>query len=120
MGKMVTHYDATVLHTGVMGLLTLFVSNDDPIELHKDEVKLTVDLCETPKCNASMLPSTEGIETCQDNLDSLCNFLGICSCEALLSLPMVEDGCDGKLVTARGNYDVTQFCAKHCGCKQSE
>merc|ERR1712151_1065843 len=84
--RFVTHYNASITHTGVMGYLFLFVSehvakgggnyNNYVVEVGPKEAALTVDLCAPSKCDTSLLASVENISLCEDTISSsyLCSY----------------------------------------------
>jgi len=125
--KVTIHYNASELHTGVMGLFTLFVSDHaQSTAIRHGETALTIDLCETSECDASIFPDMDEISLrCEDDITTtrLCSLGNICTCEEFLKLPYVNGGCDegAKLVLppvfGGGKYPVEMFCAKSCGCK---
>lgn len=131
--RVVTHYNASITHTGVMGYLILFVSehvakgggnyNYSVVEVGPKEAALTVDLCAPSKCDTSLLPSVdpsvENISYCEDTISSsnLCSMRNICDCESFFKLPSnFQTGCGGNIVTPQGNYSIN-FCDKTCGCQ---
>merc|ERR1712232_1465755 len=57
MVRMVTEYNATQVHTGVMGYWFIFVAGQH--DLTHQNVNLTVDMCLQPTCDASMLPTID-------------------------------------------------------------
>jgi len=121
MVKMITHYNASVVHTGVMGLFTLFTANHEISVVHPKETALTVDLCKS-SCDRSLLPNTDGISVCEDKIETLypCTTLGVCTCEEFLNMRGVVGGCGGEWMTPQGNYPVNIFCAEHCGCEEMD
>jgi len=98
------------------------VANHDTVNVHPQEAALTVDLCEVPTCDLSLLPSADDINVCEDTISTgfICNYLGVCDCETFLASPYVVGGCDGVLLGRGRNHSVTNFCAKHCGCRQND
>lgn len=118
--RLVTHYNASVVHTGVMGMFFLFVSESTNARVRADVASLTVDVCASHACNASQLPREEDIPVCKDDLGFFCRFLQICDCETFLALDEVKGGCGGVLMSSRGNFSVDRFCAETCGCKHLE
>jgi len=117
--RLVTHYNASIVHTGVMGLLQIWYSDGD-VHVQKDETPLAVNFCAPSTCDATKLPSVESLsdQICSDDLEAsyFCIALGMCSCDDFLALPQVKGGCNGYIKTPVGNYDVTDFCAKTCKC----
>merc|ERR1719343_80873 len=103
--KFVTEYNATELHTGVMGMYFIFISSEDSITT--EEVQLNVDLCAASSCDYSLLPPTpvefDNLEnsdgdalSCVDTIaDSPgCSFGGLCDCKELVNAPE-STGCNG-------------------------
>jgi hypothetical protein len=117
--RLVTHYNASVVHTGVMGMFFLFVSESTNVRVTANVASLTVDVCASESCNATQLPREEDIPVCQDNLGKFCSIFEICDCEAFLAQETVT-GCGGVLMSASGNFSVDRFCAETCGCKHLE
>jgi len=117
--RLVTHYDAEILHTGVMGLLFLFVI-EGKMKISQDEAKLTADLCAAPSCDLTQILPNGG---CRDALkDSImCTFGGVCECSDLLLLSDTIGGCDdgGIYMSSFGNVTVGSLCAQHCGCGEA-
>jgi len=116
--KVISHYDASVLHTGVMGLFAIFYADHKAEVLHPKETGLTVDLCEST-CDESLLPSADDIEICVDTIETgfLCQMRNICDCTAFLALPEIA-GCGTDWETPFGmTIPVDSICAKHCGCE---
>mmetsp|Transcript_9242 Transcript_9242/g.13475 ORF Transcript_9242/g.13475 Transcript_9242/m.13475 type:complete len:782 (-) Transcript_9242:237-2582(-) len=117
--RIVTHYDAEILHTGVMGLLFLMVS-EGLTTVSSSEASLTVDLCQAPTCDPNAILPNGG---CRDSLQDsiMCMFGGVCDCNVLLSLPDTIGGCDdgGVYMSNFGNVTVGSLCAQHCGCPMS-
>lgn len=135
--RFVTEYNATHVHTGVMGYLFVFVAGENQVTA--DVMNLTVPLCLQPTCDASLLPSidmepyktteasTQGdpgsmvdLETgdgCSDTLSEspTCSFGGLCECEEFVNAPE-STGCGGVYESAFGDLEVNSLCAKYCGC----
>jgi len=120
--KIITHYNASIAHTGVMGLFTLFAANHETSVVHPKETALTIDLCE-PACDRSLLPNTDGIpvSVCKDNIKTMypCIAMNVCDCETFMDMSEVG-GCGGDWVTGAGSFPVNAFCAEHCGCQEIE
>jgi len=123
--RLVTHYNASEVHTGVMGMFFLFYSEEMEV-VTQDMSPLVVDVCMPNTCNASMLPSTSELVLCSNPLEEegddpfasfLCSFMGVCTCDQFLMQPQVT-GCGGVLMAGSrfGNYSVDLFCAEACGC----
>jgi len=115
--RLVTHYNASVVHTGVMGMFFLFVEEAE--RLTTDVAPLSVDVCNTEACNTSMLPREEDIPVCKDDLGFFCRYFGMCDCETFLEQDMVT-GCGGVVMSEYGNFSTDRFCAETCGCKHLE
>jgi len=125
--KVTMHYNASELHTGVMGLLSLFVSDHaQSTAIHHDETALTIDLCETFECDVSIFPDINEISLrCEDDITTsqVCLGANVCTCEEFLSHPFVKGGCDEgaqlelPAILGGQNIPVEYFCAKSCGCK---
>jgi len=112
--KLVTHYDATILHTGVMGLLTLYFA-EGVIDVGPEEAALTANICVAPSCEVTnVLPNGGCNNALEDSI--LCSFGGLCECENLLSLSDTIGGCNGVYMSDFGNFTVGSVCALHCGC----
>eukprot|EP00586_Coscinodiscus_wailesii_P006398 CAMPEP_0172490104 /NCGR_PEP_ID=MMETSP1066-20121228/20448_1 /TAXON_ID=671091 /ORGANISM="Coscinodiscus wailesii, Strain CCMP2513" /LENGTH=778 /DNA_ID=CAMNT_0013258417 /DNA_START=99 /DNA_END=2435 /DNA_ORIENTATION=- len=115
--KLVTHYDAEILHTGVMGLLFLMISEGKQ-KVGVIEAKLKADLCMAPFCDVSaVLPNGSCRDSIEDSI--VCQFGGLCSCTELLSIPDTIGGCEGVYTSSFGNLTVGSLCAEHCGCAES-
>lgn len=120
--RIVTHYNASELHTGVMGLFSIFVAEHQDghhIEVGPKETELTVELCTFNTCNPTLLPSIDSIVLCQDALQTtrICTNMGICDCDTFLAREEVT-GCGGVMKHPRGgDIPVERFCAKTCGCQ---
>lgn len=83
-----SHYDATVLHTGVMSIVILFLADhDESYVITSEEKGLTVDVCEAPRCDTSIIPAdvkllTEYKSTCRyDSKDCTKMLSNIYTCE---------------------------------------
>jgi len=138
MVRFVTRYDATYLHTGVMGYYFIFLAGEE--SLTRKQVNMTVDLCLQSACDASMLPvidmepfrpppssantvtisirqADNDNEDCVDTLtqNPACIFGGLCECEAFVNAPE-SSGCNGFYTSPMGNIEVRSVCAKYCGC----
>lgn len=112
--RLITHYDAQILHTGVMGLLQLVVSDGDE-KITQDNAKLNADMCAAPSCNLTQILPNGG---CRDSLEDsiVCQFGGLCNCDDLLQLSDTIGGCNGIYMSSFGNMTVGSLCAQHCGC----
>jgi hypothetical protein len=118
--RLITHYNATSMHTGVMGLLSVDVSEQNGL-VGPQEASLTANICSRPICNASSLPSAHDIEICKDNIgDSvICSYFDICDCQSLLSHPFITGGCDDPISTGGGrNFTPRIVCQEYCGCEE--
>jgi hypothetical protein len=118
--RFVTEYNATELHTGVMGMYFLFVSGEN--EITKNDTALSVDICLRESCDASRLPQLdvadfEGQSSCEDTLadNPACKFGGLCDCDTLINAPE-STGCGGVYSSEMGSIQVDSVCAKSCGC----
>lgn len=112
--RLVSIYNATVAHGGVMGLFDLEVADSWHGNVGKQEAALTVDLCQTETCNASQVPNW-----CVDNLEEtfLCQYRGICDCKDDFLTSASLPGCGEVLDMGRnGVYKVDTLCARSCGC----
>jgi len=131
MVRFVSEYNATNVHTGVMGYFFLFVAGDDYVSAK--ETNVTVDLCFST-CDASLLPTlditpfmeqqendaTEGRQLEIECVDTLaespsCTFGGLCECETFVNAPE-STGCGGVYASAMGDVEVNSVCNKYCGC----
>merc|ERR1711862_335200 len=112
--RLVTHYDAEILHTGVMGLLFLLIAEKKNL-VGMEESMMNADLCIAPECDVTAVLPNGG---CRDSLEDsiLCTFGGICQCDALLALKETVGGCQGTYISTFGNITVGSVCAEHCGC----
>eukprot|EP00587_Corethron_hystrix_P002411 CAMPEP_0113327968 /NCGR_PEP_ID=MMETSP0010_2-20120614/19684_1 /TAXON_ID=216773 ORGANISM="Corethron hystrix, Strain 308" /NCGR_SAMPLE_ID=MMETSP0010_2 /ASSEMBLY_ACC=CAM_ASM_000155 /LENGTH=607 /DNA_ID=CAMNT_0000189095 /DNA_START=28 /DNA_END=1851 /DNA_ORIENTATION=+ /assembly_acc=CAM_ASM_000155 len=112
--RLVTHYDAEILHTGVMGLIFLMVAEKD-MAVGPVEAALTADVCLAPRCDvAAVLPNGGCRDALPDSI--LCSFGGVCSCDDLLAIKDTVGGCGGVYMSSFGNVSVASLCAEHCGC----
>ena len=140
MVRFVVDYNATQVHTGVMGYWFVLVAN--PVPVTAKDTKLTVDICIRPTCDASLLPfidldpfrtpetsvsksetrqagpsTSEGDNDCVDTITDSpsCTFGGLCDCEAFVNTPE-SSGCNGFYASAFGDLEVRSVCANYCGC----
>jgi hypothetical protein len=121
---LIADYNATEVHTGVMGMYFLFVEGSHG-DMHASETPLVVDLCQPATCDWALLPfpfdedededemmdmaidiaPKEGppgeltipVTSCEDTLQEspACRFGNICDCETLVNAPeTTEGGCD--------------------------
>jgi len=117
---LVTEYNATELHTGVMGMYFVFISSENQIT--NKEASLSVDICRDDVCDVSLLPvapptdTKAVVSTCSDLIMSspICEFGGLCSCEDFVNNPK-STGCGGVFTSEMGDVQVNSMCAKHCG-----
>lgn len=115
--RLVTEYNATTLHTGVMGMWFVFISSERQVT--REEASLTVDVCSADVCDASLLPAppsaAEAAGPCEDALaDSpACTFGGMCDCETFVNSPE-STGCGGTFSSDFGDMPVNSMCAKYC------
>lgn len=115
---LVTHYNASEMHAGVMGLLTLFISEESGTDVGPTEALLNADICSNSVCDASRVPSEW---ECVDNImnSDICKLLGICDCDKLLAW---EDspGCGHNIeLKLYPDIAIDSLCAKTCGCKSN-
>jgi hypothetical protein len=116
--RLVTEYNATILHTGVMGMWFLFISGERDIT--SSDTSLSVNVCLQPTCDASLFPvtpdasNTEAKE-CVDELVNLpaCRFGNLCDCETFVNAAE-STGCGGVFSTEMGDVPVNDACAKYC------
>ncbi|KAL3942896.1 MAG: hypothetical protein SGARI_000109 [Bacillariaceae sp.] len=120
MVKLVTEYDATEVHTGVMGMLFIFVDSGE--EISGAEAHLKVPLCLQETCDPTMLPDVTpddlaAANVCEDTLESspACQFGGLCDCNDFINAPE-STGCGGVYSSPQGDIQVDTMCAKSCGC----
>lgn len=118
--RLITEYNATELHTGVMGLYFVFIDGEQ--EITAEDTALSIDICLKPTCDTSMLPrvtieEVSGGEICEDVLmdHPACKFGGLCDCEEVINAPE-STGCGGVYSTDQGDMEVDSVCAKSCGC----
>ncbi|CAB9526116.1 Warthog protein [Seminavis robusta] len=128
--RFVTDYNATNLHTGVMGYLFVFVAT--PNQVTSKDVNLTVDVCIQSTCDTSLLPDIdlEAFQTslafpverqadpgCVDTIEESpsCTFGGLCDCESFVNAPE-SSGCNGFYASAFGDIEIRSVCANYCGC----
>lgn len=112
--KLITHYDANILHTGVMGLQFLFIAEKKQ-EVGVPEAALNADLCVAPKCQVeAVLPNGGCRNALADSI--ICTFGGVCECDILMDLKETVGGCGGTYISNFGNVSVGSLCAEHCGC----
>ena len=111
--RLITEYNATELHTGVMGMWFTFVSSD--VEVDRSAAALTVNYCEEEYCDSDLLPEPPTL-LCEDTLATtpMCRFGNICECEDLVVLEGSE-GCGGVYSTPQGDITINDVCSKHCG-----
>lgn len=113
-----TEYNATEIHTGVMGMYFLFISSDK--EVTSAEASLEVPECWDDVCDVSLLPAPVdaaalAAPACFDRLaeSPACTFGGSCSCEEFVS-QAGSAGCGGVFSSEMGDIEVNSVCAKHC------
>jgi len=111
--RLITEYNATEFHTGVMGMWFAYVSSD--VEVDREAAKLTVEYCENSVCDVDMLPEPP-VLVCEDKIaeNPMCRFGGLCDCKELVVADGSE-GCGGVYSTAQGDIVINDVCAKHCG-----
>jgi len=105
--RLVSRYNATTLHTGVMGLLTLYISEDAVVG--ESEAKLTVDLCSEPFCDATLFTPVEKIEQ-----PSMSFWVLHYACKLFMEWDEVSGGCDGDFAAPFGDFSVQSVCADYC------
>mmetsp|Transcript_32533 Transcript_32533/g.79238 ORF Transcript_32533/g.79238 Transcript_32533/m.79238 type:complete len:860 (+) Transcript_32533:198-2777(+) len=123
--RLVVDYNSTEYHTGVMGMLFMFIDADRQVT--QLETELTIPLCRNEFCDPSMLPafnveeflttlSQEGAG-CEDTLPSspACSFGGLCDCDIVINAPE-STGCGGVYPNPQGDIVVDSVCAESCGC----
>lgn len=122
--RLVVDYNATEYHTGVMGMLFMFI--DSGREIKMMDAELTIPLCRNDYCDTAMLPqfdvdefllSRSEASGCEDTLASnpACTFGGLCDCETLINAE-ISTGCGGAYPTEQGDIVVDSVCAESCGC----
>jgi hypothetical protein len=119
--RLVTEYDASEYHFGVMAMIFLFVLSGE--EITRDSAALTVDMCILETCDASMLPSLDDIkpkdpkEACINELfdHPMCKFGNLCDCETVVNAPE-SSGCNGVYISSFGDLEINSVCNKYCGC----
>ena len=125
MVRLVVDYNASEYHTGVMGMLFMFIDADR--EVTALEADLTIPLCRNDYCDPSMLPSfnvdgflaelEESGIACEDTLatNPACTFGGLCDCDTVINAEE-STGCGGVYRADMGDIPVDSVCAKSCGC----
>lgn len=115
---LVAEYNATEVHTGVMGMYFIFVSSDE--QVRSSDASLEVPMCKDEVCDVSLLPAPMAADAlmapaCSDLLaDSpACKFGGVCLCEDFVSDP-ASTGCGGVFSSQMGDIEVNSMCALHC------
>lgn len=119
--RLITEYNATEVHTGVMGMYFIFIDGENLIT--SEDADLKIELCLQDTCDVGMLPqlTTEDViaamSQCEDTLPGspACTFGNLCNCEDLISGPDGV-GCGNEYVTGQGSIDVNSVCAKSCDC----
>ena len=119
--RLIVEYNATELHTGVMGMEFMFISGERQVTA--TDAELSVDICMRPTCDTSQLPQLyaedyQGTATCADTLEenAACKFGGLCDCETLINATE-STGCGGVYSSSMGDIEVNSVCAKSCGCQ---
>jgi len=119
MVRLITEYNATELHTGVMGMLFIFISGDRDVKA--SEADLKIDVCAQQTCDTSMLPMLTLDDVagpvCEDTLEQnpACQFGGLCDCDTVINAAE-STGCGGTYTSSDGDLVVDSVCAKSCGC----
>jgi len=117
--RLIAEYNATILHTGVMGMYFLFISSD--VEVSRKEGSLTLGICRDDTCDVDLLPAAPTTEViaeaaaCRDALPTspACRFGGLCSCKDFVGHPD-STGCGGVFPTDMGDIRVNDMCALFC------
>mmetsp|Transcript_32797 Transcript_32797/g.96678 ORF Transcript_32797/g.96678 Transcript_32797/m.96678 type:complete len:894 (-) Transcript_32797:282-2963(-) len=117
--RLIAEYNATILHTGVMGMYFLFISSD--VEVSRKEASLTLNVCRDDICDVNLLPSPPSTEViaealaCRDALPTspACRFGGLCSCKDFVEHPD-STGCGGVFSSEMGDIPVSDMCALYC------
>jgi hypothetical protein len=135
MVRFVSDYNATQLHTGVMGYWFLFVADQEQVSAM--ETNVTVDICIPDTCDASLLPTMDmtpfqqqaedifvaenrvvdsEAADCVDVLEEhpMCEFGGICDCQTFVEAPE-SSGCNGFYSSTWGDVEVRSVCGNYCG-----
>ena len=117
--RLIAEYNATILHTGVMGMYFLFISSDE--EISRKDASLAIDVCREDICDVGLLPAAPSTEviaeaaTCRDALPTspACRFGGLCSCKDFVEHPD-STGCGGVFSSDMGDLPVNEMCALYC------
>jgi len=117
--RFVTEYNATELHTGVMGLYFLFIDRFNNVTA--EDTDLDIEVCTNPTCDTSLLPNYTPEElaamdaSCKDTLaeSPVCSFADLCDCEAFVNHEE-STGCGGIFTTPFGDIEVDSMCGKYC------
>jgi len=121
--RLVTEYNATHVHSGVMGYLFVFVSGGNL--LTSQEMNLTVPICNEQVCDTSILPSIDmgpfqgGLRMlkggCVDTIANSpsCRFAGICDCKTFVEAPE-STGCGGVYKSTFGDTEINSLCPAYC------
>merc|ERR1719343_892132 len=129
--KFVTEYNASEVHTGVMGMEFIFISSEETVL--PNDLSLSVDPCIAQKCDPSLLTpmsdemmmkaegNSEQEDVCADTIaDSPgCTFGNLCDCEEFVNAPE-SSGCNGTYTSQMGDVEVNSLCRKYCGCPAVE
>ena len=119
MVRLITEYNATEVHTGVMGMLFIFISGER--EVTASDAALSIDVCAQPTCDTSLLPVVTFDDVagpvCEDTLaeNPACSFGGLCDCDEVIN-GEGSTGCGGTYSSPAGDLQVNSVCAKSCGC----
>lgn len=116
--RLVTEYNATEVHTGVMGMMFIFISGERMVAA--EDAALTVPVCSNPTCDIELLPqlTMDNLNgDCEDKLSDhpACKFGGLCDCDDVINAAE-STGCNGVYTTEMGDLEVNSVCAKSCGC----
>lgn len=123
MVRLITEYNATEVHTGVMGMLFIFISGERTVSA--SEADLKIDVCAQPTCDTSLLPvltlDDVASPVCEDTLaqNPACQFGGLCDCDDVINAAE-STGCGGTYSSQSGDLVVNSVCARSCGCPVTE
>eukprot|EP00808_Paulinella_micropora_P018126 g22576.t1 len=114
--RLIVDYNASTLHTGVMGMWFVFLGTDRMVTAF--DAQLSVPLCLAESCDATLLPSAPtdvSPPPCVDALRAspICRWGRICDCAVLTTL-QPNSGCGGVFTTDFGPMPIDALCAKYC------
>merc|ERR1712232_650992 len=127
--KFVTEYNASEVHTGVMGMEFIFISSEESVM--PEDLSYSVDACVAQKCDPTLLPPVSGEmlmkaegkqeDVCVDTIaDSMgCKFGNLCSCDEFVRAPE-STGCNGVYTSDWGDIEINSLCREYCGCPPLE